>query len=65
MEFDSITKEIKKTVVFCVFGFMTTSAFRVWQIKTLNKNISLGVSVILASYMPAYLFYSYHRYNQQ
>jgi hypothetical protein len=45
-------------------GFISTSAFRVWQIKTHNKDVTLGVAAILASYLPAYLYYSYHRQKQ-
>ena len=55
-----ITGEIKKTALIVIGGFITTSAHRVWAIKQGNKSIAQGVGVILLSYMPGFMFYSYH-----
>jgi hypothetical protein len=61
-----ISKMMKYSVILAVFGFVSTTAFRVWQIKTANKDHWLGVGAILASYLPAMTYYSYWRaqYNQ-
>ena len=61
-ENDEIAYALKKTAVLAVGGFLATSSFRIWQIKTQSKNISLGVAAIILSYMPAYAYYSYQKY---
>ena len=58
--YQEITGEIKKTALIVVAGFITTSAHRAWAIKSGNKSVAQGISVILLSYMPGFLFYSYH-----
>lgn len=61
--FDEIGREIKKTVPLCILGFAGTSLYKAWQIKANDKSIGKGIAVILLSYLPAYMFYSYQRYN--
>jgi hypothetical protein len=61
-ENDKITYALKKTAILAGAGFFATSSFRIWQIKTQSKNISLGVAAIILSYMPAYAYYSYQTY---
>ena len=58
---EEIAHEITKTAILVVLGFIATSAFRVWQIKAQNKSLSLGVGMIVVSYMPAFAFYSHQR----
>jgi len=52
---------MKFSVVFIILGFASTTAFRVWQIKSQNKDHWLGVGAILASYLPGMSYYSYWR----
>jgi len=59
---DQIAYKVKLTAVLAVGGFISTSGFRVWQIKTHNKDVTLGVAAIVASYLPAYCYYSYYRH---
>ena len=56
---EEINREIKKTAFLLVLGFSATSAFRMFQIKSQNRDIVLGLTAIVASYSPAYAFYSY------
>ena len=42
-------------------GFISTSAFRIWQIKTGSKDIALGLMVIMGSYMPSLTYYNYYK----
>lgn len=57
---------MKYSVILLVLGFAGTTAFRVWQIKTSNKDHWMGMAGILASYMPAMIYYSYWKgqYNK-
>ena len=52
------------TAVLALAGFISTSCFRVWQIKTHNKDITTGIAAILMSYLPAYVYYSYWKQQQ-
>eukprot|EP00347_Sterkiella_histriomuscorum_P014472 403360742 len=64
-ENEEYIRQIKITSIFVAFGFIATTAFRIWQIKTQDKNIMGGLTVILASYIPALSWYSYHNRNYQ
>lgn len=57
---------MKYSVIFVTFGFISTTCFRVWQIKNANKDHWLGVGAILASYLPAMMYYGYwkNRYSE-
>ena len=56
---------MKYTVILVAVGFLGTTAFRVWQIKNANKDHWLGLSAIMASYLPAMMYYGYwkNRYS--
>jgi hypothetical protein len=56
---EDLSRKMKFSVVFILFGFISTSAFRVWQIKMGNRDPWLGVAGILASYLPGLSYYSY------
>lgn len=62
---EELSRKMKYSVILVAFGFMSTTAFRVWQIKSANKDHWLGVAAIMASYMPAMMYYGYwkNRYS--
>jgi hypothetical protein len=63
---EELSRKMKYSVILLVFGFMGTTAFRVWQIKLQNKDHWLGVGAILVSYLPAMIYYGYwkNRYSE-
>ncbi len=60
-EHGELSRMMKYSVILVVLGFAGTTGFRVWQIKTQNRDHWLGVGAILASYLPAMTYYSYWR----
>ncbi|CDW90116.1 UNKNOWN [Stylonychia lemnae] len=58
---EEIRGNIRWTAVFVFFGFISTSAFRFWQIKTGHKEIGQSLMIIMASYMPSISYYNYYK----
>ena len=55
---EEINADIKLTAIGVFGGFMTTSAFRVWQIHSRNQSIPIGLAIIIFSYLPSYVYYN-------
>lgn len=61
---DKISFNLKLTAVPAMCGFLSTSGYRVFQIKNNEKSMMKGMAVIVLSYLPAYVYYSYRRYEE-
>lgn len=63
-QYDQITQKLRLTVAWAGLGFLAISGFKYWQIRTSNTNAMLGFTVILWSYMPAFIYHRYHTTKQ-
>ena len=62
---EEISRKMRFSIILALFGFISTSAYRVHQIKTRNKDIWSGIGVIMMSYLPAMVYYSYYKREYQ
>ena len=52
---------IKWVIYPIILAFIGTSATRVWQIKSKNTDVIYGMTGIICSYTPAFIYYQYYQ----
>ena len=55
--YEVVKEGISFTAWFALAGFLSTSAFRYWQLRQNNKSVLIGFTSIMASYAPAMIYY--------